>query len=419
MRLHLLPRATPGDGLEALAEEPWRRADEARWVAHRHGYDWELRVANDLDVVIDGAEPQIELRRDGVSQGRLTLQGAVDVVNGYRSTVRELPVGGLNERFGEVANLREGMRGFVPLRPVDVKAFAMASRLLTAAFAVMTEPEARWAWERATNPPLEDEDNDWDDDWTLGELLDVPLVSPDGEPFTEADLEALPIFVMTLAMHVWGRGNPEQEFGVGGAGRGGKQLQAGFMMPEWASLAILADRLLSNAELRIVPVDKQTAFDFVKRHHSALPDANPRGLLFALGVARGARLVGVALCNTPSGRYADPHGVVELTRVATDGTVKGAASKLVARVLDTWRMAARGAPSKLVTYSLTSEEGATYKALKDKGLRPVARVEGRDPAGARGGVSGDPSLARISKVRWEAGPGAGAADWSLVAPSRD
>jgi hypothetical protein len=82
-------------------------------------------------------------------------------------------------------------------------------------------------------------------------------------------------------------------------------------------------------------------------------------------------------------------------------------------------MAARGAPSKLVTYSLTSEEGATYKALKDKGLRPVARVEGRDPAGARGGVSGDPSLARISKVRWEAGPGAGAADWSLVAPFRD
>ena len=98
--------------------------------------------------------------------------------------------------------------------------------------------------------------------------------------------------------------------------------------------------------------------------------------------------------------------------------MRGSASMLVSRVIDALPMVAprraTTAPPLLVTYSLTSEEGATYRALRDKGLRPVRAVGGRAPAGARS--RSDVSLARVAKVRWEAGAGAGDADadWSLV-----
>lgn len=431
MRLHILPRDLK---LDALRLDPWRRQEDGSSAVDRHGAHFEVRVANQLDVDLFKATPSYELRRDGVIEGRFPTEDAAQAAADRHALAEpvQVPLFGaqpvsLHDRFGAVADPVPGTRQYRPLSDVDVRAFGTASAILNAAHNLMREPELKWAWdaEMGEVDDLDDLDDldGREDGFTLAELVCVPAQDATGKDLGAKAQADLAVLATALAMHVWGRADIDQAWRVGGPGRGGKVIDVDlfdgtFALPEWAALAVLTDALNDDAELRLVPVTKRDAFDFVRRHHSALPEANPRGLLFAIGVARGARLVGVACCNAPTARYADPHGVVELTRVATDGTVKGAASKLVARVLDVWRLAARTAPSKLVTYSLSSEEGATYKALADKGLRPVAKIAGRDPGGARSGVVGDPALARQDKIRWEAGPDAGPADWSLVAPSR-
>lgn len=198
-------------------------------------------------------------------------------------------------------------------------------------------------------------------------------------------------------------------------------------MVEGVDVALLADALHElttgkppSGRLVDVPIDEAMAF--VRAHHSQLPEVADRGILFALGLERGRRLVAVALAGTPTGRWADPHSVLELYRVASDGTRRNAASQLTARMIDLVERAARdGAqtPPRLVTYSLAGEPGTPYRALRDKGLRPTALVRGRaGRQGARGGA-GDSALRAATKIRWEAGPGAGPARWDLLEEVQD
>lgn len=68
--------------------------------------------------------------------------------------------------------------------------------------------------------------------------------------------------------------------------------------------------------------------------------------------------------------------------------------------------------ARLVTHILAGGPGTPDRTLADKGLRPVARVEGQAPGGAgRGRVEG---LAGRPKVRWEAGERDLPARWDLV-----
>lgn len=193
-------------------------------------------------------------------------------------------------------------------------------------------------------------------------------------------------------------------------------------LPEWVAIGLVASDLAGRQVPRLVPVDVETASRFIQEHHSKLPGLNPRGLLYTLGVQVGSRLVAVATVNTPSGRWGgavDPKNVVELTRVASDGSVLGASSMLVARVLDLVPRTLRGPrrePYLFVTYSLGTEEGTTYKALADKGLRPVRRIKGKTAGGARkrGTRRAYDPLASADKIRWEAGTAASPAQWDLV-----
>jgi hypothetical protein len=149
--------------------------------------------------------------------------------------------------------------------------------------------------------------------------------------------------------------------------------------------------------------------------------------MYALGVERGDRLVAVATAGHPTGQWGqsgrvESKNVLELTRVASDGTTLGASSKLVSRILDLLGKSGRGdpdAPKLFVTYQLTTEAGTTYEALRQHpaGLRPVEFVRGTTPHGARsGGVEEDEALAELDKIRWEAGPAALPAKWSLLEP---
>ena len=171
-------------------------------------------------------------------------------------------------------------------------------------------------------------------------------------------------------------------------------------------------------DLRISTIDKKTAADFIEKHHSALPYLNTRGLIFTIGLYKGDRLVAVATANTPTGRFdldkrvksgeLDIGNILELTRIASDGTIPNASSILASRMIDLLEVSLRGAKDKeslFVTYSLESEQGSTYRALSGKGLRPTRYSKGRKPSGSRR-EGGHKSLSEIDKLRWEAGSAA-------------
>ena len=185
-------------------------------------------------------------------------------------------------------------------------------------------------------------------------------------------------------------------------------------------LAGIEDRLI------LVPISKKDAFAYIKKHHSALPNANDKGLMMTLAVQDTDGNIGaVATVNTPTGRWDladrgadfDYRNTIELTRVASDGSIKGASSMLTGRAIDLLPFLKRGDPNKqdlFVTYSLDSEEGSTYRALRDKGLRPTTFIEGKDKGGGGSRSKGKEALAYIDKIRWEAGSGAEKGNWDLL-----
>lgn len=359
-------------------------------------------------------------------------------------------------RLGALGAPREGEKGFKPA-PAVGSAFGgegpseLANRLLGNAYFLLDSPELFWAW---CHEVPEDCDGlqEGEPPEYLADLLGVPYRGGEGESLTEFDRAQIALVVVAAALE----SDPERWSGlpipisklksrkgptkIRFARRARKDEETGGdfgEVPRWAVRAMLTDWFGSMVpgfgNLRLVTLDKKTASDFIEEHHSALPYLNARGILFALGVMKGDRLVAVATANTPSARWGktrktprglielDPSNVVELTRVASDGTVKGAASKLVSRLIDVLDRAKRGdpdAPSLFVTYQLKEEKGTTYSALRDKGLRPVGKVPGKKPTGARSGgeFAGDPALAGREKIRWECctEPPALSADWDLV-----
>ena len=243
------------------------------------------------------------------------------------------------------------------------------------------------------------ETGEWPEDtgYPLSEYLDdlgVPDVDHKGAPFTAQDREEIGYEATYAAA-----------------------LLRDEMAPKWLLVTQLQD-VWDKRTVRLVAVPKKVAVDFVREHHSKLPAPNLKGLMYSMGIVTNGKLVAVALAGTPSGGWEYPHCVLELSRIASDGSTKGASSKLAARLIDLvngWRTVRKGAvcPPVLVTYSLSTEQGTTYKALRDKGMRPVACRKGKAPTGARK-AAGGAALSHITKVVWQAGPGAKAADWSIL-----
>ena len=206
-------------------------------------------------------------------------------------------------------------------------------------------------------------------------------------------------------------------------------------LPSWLEVGIVSDALdpAARDRPRLVNVRKQDAIEFVKRHHSALPDVKHKpGLMYAIGVAVGREIVAVATAGTPSGPFRSRgcrfDGILELSRVAsnrdfisplTGEPLKGASSMLASRILDLLpRSGRRGIDGCLfVTYSFLSEKGTTYLALVDKGLRPVGLTPGSDPHGARKGA-GSKAKPKDPKIIWEGGPAARPPDWSVLEKSQ-
>jgi hypothetical protein len=271
-------------------------------------------------------------------------------------------------------------------------------------------------------------------DWEAGALADmmgVPSRDGRGARVSEQDRSDYAHRVLELASDLREGGPPGRRYGAKPPHRRAKgdrrprsrYLQEGWRLPLWAAEAILTDELAGRTKARLVNVAKNEAYAFVKRHHSKLGEGHklPGGTMYALGVMKGGRLVAVGLAGHSPANWSkdprhwrtDPKNILELTRIASDGTTLGASSMLAGRMIKLLPRSKRGdpaAPSLFVTFSMVGERGATYKGLKEQGLRPVGLAGGHAPSGTRKGGLGSPEL----KIRWEAGEAAMPPLWWLL-----
>lgn len=143
--------------------------------------------------------------------------------------------------------------------------------------------------------------------------------------------------------------------------------------------------------LRIVPCHLDEANAFVAqhhRHHKPVPGAK-----FALAVADGDEVVGVAIVGRPVARMLDDGWTLEVIRTCTTGA-KNANSMLYGAC---WRAAKALGYTRLGTYTLPEESGASLRAA---GWRLVGE--------AGGGSWSRQSRPRVDKaplqrkLRWEA-----------------
>lgn len=166
-------------------------------------------------------------------------------------------------------------------------------------------------------------------------------------------------------------------------------------------------------KLVVTPLTITAALAFVERHHSH--HHAPPGGLFAVGVSACAHerecpaedacaltLRCAALVSRPVARKLDQLGhVAEVTRVASDRT-RHASSKCIAAAS---RMALAGGYTRLVSYTLLGESGASYLAA---GWHVTGLTNNECGWDTRPGRSSDRQTG--CKVRWEFGPGALPAD---------
>lgn len=108
--------------------------------------------------------------------------------------------------------------------------------------------------------------------------------------------------------------------------------------------------------LKVIPVSIRKANEFVNqyhRHHKSV-----QGAKFAIGAERNGVLVGVAIVGRPVSRFFDDGFTAEVRRLCTDGT-DNACSFLYGRA---WRVAREMGYTRIVTYTLESENGASLRA---------------------------------------------------------
>jgi hypothetical protein len=122
-------------------------------------------------------------------------------------------------------------------------------------------------------------------------------------------------------------------------------------------------------ELKVVPVTLEQANAFVRqwhRHHA--PTISHR---WSIGLAVKGQLVGVAICGRPKARELPQYVLLEVNRLATDGT-DNACSKLYSVCA---RIAAIMGYYDIETSILASEPGTSLRAAGWKFRRTV---KGRD-----------------------------------------
>ena len=148
--------------------------------------------------------------------------------------------------------------------------------------------------------------------------------------------------------------------------------------------------------LRLVPSTIKAAKAFVAEHHRH--SRPPNGGLFAVAVAEGEEIVGVAIAARPVARMLQDGFTVEISRNCTDGT-PNAPSMLYSAVC---RMAKAGGYRRAVTYTLASEPGTSLRACGFKNDRYVPQANWDRPSRPRrvADAEGVPWTPPGDKLRW-------------------
>jgi len=144
--------------------------------------------------------------------------------------------------------------------------------------------------------------------------------------------------------------------------------------------------------LEIVPCTVRDAMSFVAQHHRH-HDA-PNGGLWAVGVASGEEMIGVAIVAQPVARMLMDGWTAEVIRLAVKEGHPNACSMLYAACR---RAALALGWRKLITYTLPEEGGASLRAA---GWRVIAERTGGGTwsRAARPRVDRHPTQ---QKMRWE------------------
>lgn len=119
--------------------------------------------------------------------------------------------------------------------------------------------------------------------------------------------------------------------------------------------------------MKVVPITLAESNDFVAKYHRHHRPVI--GHKFSVAVAEDGVVRGVAIVSRPTARMSDDGLTVEVTRCCTDG-IKNGCSFLYRAA---WRVASALGYTRLITYTLASENGAS---LRGSGFRCLGQCGG-------------------------------------------
>jgi len=155
--------------------------------------------------------------------------------------------------------------------------------------------------------------------------------------------------------------------------------------------------------MAMVPVSRNEAKVFIEKHHSHHHAPGSWEMVLVAGAAVDGKLVCVGVAGRPKARLLCLPGVVEITRIASDGTTKNVASFVISHMA---RALLALGHTRIVSYTLLGEAGTSYRAA---GWHVASLVRpGNWSSGDRVGTRNDYQPGW--KVRWEFGPEAAPRD---------
>lgn len=149
-----------------------------------------------------------------------------------------------------------------------------------------------------------------------------------------------------------------------------------------------------SMSLILQPIILREANAFVKRHHRH--HVPVQGAKFAIACTKEGKLVGVVIVGRPVSRHMDDGFTAEVTRLCTDGTYN-ACSLLYGAA---WRAARAMGYTRMITYTLESEDGSSLKAANFHFLGFAGGGNWNKPGRSRADT---PNLLQCQKRLWEIG----------------